>query len=463
MDKNSKIILDFVKKEQELGLFNITIDNTVVYGFLCKDLRNNFLFWDSSSVDKDRLVSKSKKKRKYSILSFLQLLWISIFRKKIDNFIYSFYRVDKVGNYYLDKFTDPLIDLSSIKDSYIIFEKSNNFIHKTPRIHSSKTVYTDYIEQRAIKYAKKNKAHFIAQHKAELDFLWGKLDLLMDKVPYSKEWAVNRILRDKFLMDFYHKFFIKHHIKRFIAPCRPVFWPHMYVCKDLKIPVFELQHGLLLEEGVSYINYLDYHFVPDYFLSFGYLYNRERYGVENCKVINIGWALSDFIHEDESITLLPYNHVLVITIDLNINVLFGFIQSLARSFPDFVFHVRLHPLAKQTEYSEKVVKENANILIQDNTINVSVELSRFEMIIGDNSTVMSEALSYGKKVGRINYKEIIPEYFCEEEKAAEWEISDFESFKQFVESPAKKPNGLNPYTKFNQLVLEEALQTFKNV
>lgn len=450
-------LTEFVSKENELGLFELTVDGIVAYGFLCRELRQKYLAYRIPSVDKDKIITKKTSGRLYTILSYLQLLRLKLLGSSIDNFVYSFFRVDKVGDFFMDKFTDPLIDSSTIGNSYIIFEKSKDFEHKSPRIHKSKTIYTDYIEQKAIRYAQKKKASFIATHKNELEQLWTKLDLLMADVPYSKEWTVVRLLRDKSMMDFYHKFFKKHNIKRFIAPCRAVFLPQMYVCKELGIPVMELQHGLLAGMGgVTYVGNKDRHFVPDYFLSFGNLYHKERYGVEQCKVVNIGWAMSDFIKNNVIRKEVLPDSVLVIACD-KLNKLFKLIDSLAKEFPTIVFDVRLHPLASMTEFANLVVENHPNVSIQDNSRNISVVLPQYKMVIGDNSTVLVEALGLDIKVGRISYEEIQPKYFCEEEKDVEWVISDCASFKNFLESKPKENKGLQFYSKYNREVLESIL------
>lgn len=457
MDERTMRLTEFVSKENELGLFELTVDGIVAYGFLCRELRQKYLAYRIPSVDKDKIITKKKSSRLYTILSYLQLLRLKFFGNSIDNFVYSFFRVDKVGDFFMDKFTDPLIDSSTIGNSYIIFEKSKDFEHKSPRIHKSKIIYTDYIEQKAIRYAQKNKASFIATHNNELEQLWTKLDLLMSDVPYSKEWTVIRLLRDKSMMDFYKKFFKKHNIKRFLAPCRAVFLPQMYVCKELGIPVMELQHGLLAGMGgVTYVGNKDRHFVPDYFLSFGDLYHKERYGVEQSKVVNIGWALSDYIKRTVPIKDLTTNCVLVISSN-KINPLFKLVGLLAQDNSSIEFHIRLHPLETMTEFANQVVENHSNVSIQDNSKNISVVLPRYKMVIGDNSTVLVEALGLGKKVGRISYGEIQPKYFCEEEKDLEWIISDCASFKTFLESMPKENKDLRFYSNYNREVLESLL------
>lgn len=458
MDKRSELLADFSNKEQGLGLFELTINGLYVYGFLCRELRKRFLEKKNSIADKDSINIVKKKSAKYVLLSFLRLLILYIFKRPIDTFVYSFYRVDKVGSVFLDKFSDPLIDFSFIKENYIMFEKSNNYEHKKPRAHHSKVVYTDYIEQKAIHYAKRNLEIYKSEHSVELGVLWEKLDALMGDVSYNKDWTVTRLLRDIWMMNFYRGFFIKHKIKRFIAPCRAAFLPHMYVCKELGIPVFELQHGYNYSmDSITCIGYYNTHFVPDYFLSYGEIKNSERYGIEQNRIVNIGWAFSDYIKEFLSSDVFSQNHVLVITNNLSINSLFKFIEILAREFPMITFGIRLHPLARMTEFAHQVVQNNKNIIIRDNSINIALELNKYQMIIGDNSTVLAEALNLGKKVGKISFESIIPLYSSEEEKNAVWEISGEASFRVFVDSAPKTGLSFKLYSPFNRKLFEETI------
>lgn len=458
MDKRSELLLAFSQKEQSLKLFDHSIDGIFVYGFLCRELRHQFLSKYDVSLDRDTIIKKKKKSVRFAIVSFFQLLLLYLKGNDIDTFIYSFYRVDRISDLYLDKFTDPLIEFSSIKDSYIIFEKSNNYQHKRPRVHSEKVVYTDFIEQQAIKFAQKNKAGFISRHYSELESLWKKLDILMDGVGYNKDWAVTRLLRDQYLMRFYDGFFTRHSIKRFLAPCRAAFLPQMYVCKDLNIPVFELQHGVNFGmDSITCIGYFNNHFVPDYFLSYGEIQHCKRYGMEHDRIVNIGWAFSDYVRNQLSSRKALPNHVLVITNNLSIHSIFKFIGLLAADFPSIAFDIRLHPLATMTEYAQQIVNNNRNVTILDNSINIAIELDKYEMVIGDNSTVLAEALNYEKKVGKVLFENMIPKYSSEEEKRAVWEISDSASFNTFVQSAHKAYSGFRVYSPFNLNLFESIL------
>lgn len=458
MDKRSELLSVFSRREQDLDLFDLTIDGYFVYGFLCRELRKRFIDVNSTTADKDTIVQPKKKTCKYVIVSFLQLMALRLFKKHIDTFIYSFYRVDRVGSLFLDKFSDPLVEFSSIKESYVIFEKSNNYVHKTPRAHNSKVVYTDYIEQKAIKYAKRNISSFVAKHRVDFELLWEKLDALMGDLSYSKEWVASRILRDISMMSFYRRFFSLHRIKRFIAPCRAVFLPHMYVCKELNIPVFELQHGVNYSmDSITCLGYGNKHFIPDYFLSYGEIQHAERYGIEPDRIVNIGWAFYDYIKGYLSSDSFNQNHVLVITNNLSINPLFRFIEILASNSPSIVFGVRLHPLARMTEFAQQVVQKNENIVLRDNSINIALELNKYQMVIGDNSTVLVEALNYGKKVGKISFESIVPVYSSEVERNAVWEISGVSSFRDFVNSHHKKGMSYKLYSPFNLVLFEQTI------
>jgi len=50
-----------------------------------------------------------------------------------------------------------------------------------------------------------------------------------------------------------------------------------------------------------------------------------------------------------------------------------------------------------------------NIFIQGNTVESTLAIMSYKFLLGENSSVLYEALSFGKKVGRINYGGLLPE------------------------------------------------------
>ena len=448
---------EFEEKEVDLGLYEIRIEGFYVYGFLRRILRALYADNGTANYMQTPVVSRKMKynRWKFIVVSFFQLLFFKISRRKTDTFIYSFFRTDKLGENYIDKFTDPYIDNSFIKESYIIFEKSKDFNHNTPRAHSSNVIYTDYIEYSGIRYANKKKNVFKKNNSTLLNVLWGKIDLLMMGVPYDKEALIIRMLRDMYMTSYYKKVLVNHSVKRMFAPCRSAILNAMYACKELAIPVYEIQHGGAAA-GISYSGAQNYYFTPDYFYSYGDLDNKEMWSIAPNRIFNIGWALPRYI---DKIPPIDYGKksVLVITNPVRTDRILDVIKELALLNPETSFYIRLHPIEKLSKFSADIIENTNNISIQDNTINISVVLRSFDYVVGETSTVLLEALSLGKKVGRLHYEGLKPEYMKDDEKDYEWMITDNISFVSFINdlSLIKYPHGL--YSDFNQQLFEDTL------
>ena len=123
------------------------MDGYFIHGALAEMLRIKFL----ESKGFKQMTNRHGCSLKYIIRNFfLSLLsFVNLFFKKqsYDYFIYSFPRVEKIGDKYVDKFTDPIIDYTGLsKRKYIIFERSRGGIHYTPRTHNDHLIYTDAVD-----------------------------------------------------------------------------------------------------------------------------------------------------------------------------------------------------------------------------------------------------------------------------------------------------------------------------
>ena len=67
--------------------------------------------------------------------SYKQFRWLKHQQTEIENIIFAFPRLYKIQDSYVDKFTDPLIELSDLKRSYTIFQRYHSGQHHEPRIH----------------------------------------------------------------------------------------------------------------------------------------------------------------------------------------------------------------------------------------------------------------------------------------------------------------------------------------
>ena len=144
---SDELIKDICTKEIRSGCYNHTINGIAIYNYVQRFLRKQKCR-EYGFIAKNKAGRIDNKIRTITLIrSSYQLFSLLLLKKDIRNFIYAFPRVDEVYGIYLDKFTDPVIDNSIIKDQgYVIFEKGKNYTHLTPREHSDKVIYCDAIE-----------------------------------------------------------------------------------------------------------------------------------------------------------------------------------------------------------------------------------------------------------------------------------------------------------------------------
>lgn len=101
--------------------------------------------------------------------------------------------------------------------------------------------------------------------------------------------------------------------------------------------------------------------------------------------------------------------------------------------------------------------QHQNIHIDDNTQNILVTLNQFKHIIGENSIVLYEALSYGKKVGRLYMNGLAPKNLDKEDSAYFWRIEDADSFKEFIDASPEAKKQRKIYSKFDRNLFEDLI------
>ena len=84
---------------------------------------------------------------------------------------------------------------------------------------------------------------------------------------------------------------------------------------------------------------------------------------------------------------------------------------------------------------------------------------RFTNIIGENSTVLYEALSMGKKVAKLEMKGLIPLYLKKEDQKLFHIIKDNDDFIEFMNSPIPSKPNINIYSKYKEDVFNMILNS----
>ena len=216
------------------------------------------------------------------------------------------------------------------------------------------------------------------------------------------------------------------------------------------VKIFELQHGVTYGESVLYSGFRDSTMIPDAFLSFGNNKPSDVYGMEENKIENIGWALQNYIESIYPSKQKTNKNVLVISDPEITDIIFRVVIQLATDNPDVVFEIRPHPHEIIPEDCLMSISDLVNVKIQDNKINITEVLMSYDMVIGENSTVLYEALANQKKVGRLFYEGLNPKYLEDSDRECFWEIHNQHDFEQFLKDDVSNKASKCIYSPFNK-------------
>ena len=442
------LIKNICEKESEYQIYNINIKGISLYNFIRQDLRTKYLKLHGikcmdlvSAIDIRRTLVSAF----VSMYHVLNLLFFPICRS---NVFIAFSRTDKIGSYYCDKFTDPFIDSSNIGNDYIIFEHGRGGIHHRPRLHNSNIIYSDIITIIARLISLFVSVFWRYKHKKELTSLFSSLYSIYDKEVINEKQIVRSLLYSLLYTKQYKFLLKKIGAKRIFAPVRPV--EEFIAARQLSLQCFEMQHGVTYGETVLYSGYSERMITPDFFLAFGDNDPKNVYGIEEDKIFNVGWPLSEYILRVAGTNVCNKKDILVISEPEVSEAIISVVLKLAKENPDNQFYIRPHPHEKYDEDQLHKIHSLPNINIQDNTINISVALQNFQNIIGENSTVLYEALDLHRKVGKLFFEGLHPIYLNSNDKESFWEIYSLADFSDFLEGTNINKKARNIYSRFDK-------------
>jgi len=458
-EKSQSLLKKICAEEIKKDCFNIQVDGYFIHGALAEMLRIKFL----ESKGFKQMTNRHGCSLKYIIRNFfLSLLsFVNLFFKKqsYDYFIYSFPRVEKIGDKYVDKFTDPIIDYTGLsKRKYIIFERSRGGIHYTPRTHNDHLIYTDAVDLVLNIISRIFFVLFYIIHKKDIDKYWCCLLCVYGEV-VSKN-VIKRLVLHKILYVKFYCYILKRlKIKKLISVSRNTFSVIMYASKELGIPVYELQHGITYAETTEYSGYRHPKYTPDKFLAFGNNSPNDVYGIDVDKIINIGWALNLYIEgiKDKRMQGVKSTDVLIISDPTITEEMLDVTCKLSQYYPDVCFYFRPHPMEIINDKHLEIIKSISNIKLQDRTVNICVVLHNFINVIGQNSTVLYEALSMGKKVGKLFMSGLSSDYLNEDDKKCFFEIHREEDLLLMMKSNCSDRKSKKIYSLFRPELFEQLM------
>lgn len=337
------------------------------------------------------------------IISFFQMLLIIFRRKHYDNIIFPHPRLFKVGDKYIERLSDPLIEYSNIKESYILFERWQNGVHHKPRMHSDKCIYWDFVPFVSIIISKLFGNLIVKKYNSQIS------ELLSE---YSQEFEITSEMKSIIRYDL-SCFIISYKIaspiikacsarRIFLAP-RTTFNYAIALGKQKGLTVYELQHGIAL--GESTLDSGKYHRVidPDYYLVFGEDNISNYLGIPIDRIINIGYAYGEYVKNLQKETPKLQNRVLVVSEPHITTPLLRTVQIFAEMYPDWDFDFRCHPQEALKKEHKDIINNHNNLHEVANIEESFSTINKYPVVIGENSSVLFEALFLGKKVGRINF------------------------------------------------------------
>lgn len=437
-------------EEDRSNCYEAKIHGISAYTLLRQEFRKKMLA--SSGCETLQLKGSFRKSSVIPILlsslkSLYQMIQLLIMGKNFPIVFLPFPRIEKINGVFVEKFTDPLIDIAAIEVPYIILETGRMGVHQKPRAHEEKVVNIDFIRFFAKLLSQIDYVWFKNKYRKELLTLMKSLNVL-SKAEVKKNTIIKQLLSQYVEVNLYKFLFKRLRTTSVIAPTRP---QEPFIAAHLvKASVFELQHGITYDETVLYSGYRDPLLVPDRFLAFGNNKPSNVYGIDERCIVNIGFALMDYINQNSLTENEGKISVLVVSDPEITNVITDVVAKLAHDNPHITFAFRPHPHEIISEENMRKFINLSNVYIQDNKINIIEVLLTFNLVIGENSTVLYEALSMNKKVGKLFYKGLDPKYLVEEDKESFWEIKNQNDFKRFLNEDISTKKSKCIYSKFDK-------------
>ena len=392
---------DYLQKEFEIS----GLDEEKVYGVPIWRLARNQFRW---RIRDSRPFTVSPNIKLWDVAinflrSFFALVKLAIIGKKVTALLFPHPRLFYVNGQYIERLSDPLIDVSGIKD-YLILERNQNGTHKRPRYHQSHVVYLDFIDVSVRLISFIAKPYIARKYKKQIDSLYEKLNdgFHLNDENY-KTFFANVI--SNFLLS---RWFIRPIIRKlnpkvvFFAP-RGTFDYATSLCRQYGATTIELQHGIVIDESDLYTtNEYSPEYDPDYFFVFGSSNIGLQYGMPIERVLNIGFPFKNYIKSLGGKTY-SLNVALVASEPELTDKLIAILKDIVNHYPQYEFHIRCHPQERFSEKQYESISDCPQIQVVDNRIESFCALSQYEVIIGEISSVLFEAMSLGKRVGRLNY------------------------------------------------------------
>lgn len=390
---------DYLEKERTIkGLDDILVDGVPLWRIVRTQFRWRYLESPSITINPVINVSKLVLNNLKSLFGLIKLR----FGGTVSNVFFPHPRLFYVNDLYLERLSDPLIDCSGIANDYVILERHQNGEHKSPRYHKDKVYYLDIIDTLTRFGGIIFRFYFTKKYHKEVESLLEKLSIGFSIKKAEYRPMFNAILTDYKLQGMLIKPVLNGLCPKrvFLAP-RVTFYHVIEYCKKHNIKTIELEHGITVGETILYSGGYCSLIDPDYFFVFGKSNIGEQFYMPIEKVKNIGFPYKEYI---KSMDLKPYdaNTVLVASEPEISEKIVCALEYISHSYPQCEFHIRCHPQEKMDDDLLARIEKMPNVKIVSNSIESFCALSQYTNVMSENSSVLYEAMSLGKKVARLN-------------------------------------------------------------
>lgn len=408
-----EILEEFIKKEDELGLNDVQYMKIPLWRlfrseYRIKYVKDHLKEYTFQSAQRETVLWLWYSV-KYFILSAFGITKLFICKKRYDNIVFSFPRLQKLNdNLYIDKFTDPVIDRTNIRKSVCVFQFINRKICKGNRWEENRVMRMEFVVYFSVFLSLFLWPIIAFFTRKEIKKLYNRVNCIfcLGITEYIKWYIkISFFMCEVYLYRFIFK---KTKCKKVYVVNRMVCLPQIVAAHQCGLLALEFQHGVTMGNTVLYSGHYDAVADPDYFLTFGEVWKGRQFTIPLDRIVNIGWAYKDVINKLPLKDAFHENTCLVISSPEISGKLVDTILLLAREYSSVVFHIRCHPQESLPAKALEEIEVTPNVQVADNKIDSFMALRTYSYVVGENSSVLFEALSMGKKVARLYFNGFNP-------------------------------------------------------
>lgn len=395
--EESALLERLYSKEKELKLDSITIKGVPLWRIVRYYSRLHYL-----SIHAGYVATSSNQKvvgpRRIKLFSGY---WKYLSQKEL-NVLFTFNRLVMYKGQYFDKLLDPVVEESFLKNANYLIADSPYYTGNYSRMHKDHTVSNERrtLSMQILLHSFKILSPLICKKSVSLVFNMAKEAFELPDSFIKKYYESVAV----FLAEYYYYLFWFRLLKprRVLLVFRAGYFGQIAACKQLSIPVAEFQHGITLDRTVSYTGDYDCRIDPDYFLTFGSYWKSDSFGMTDERTICVGWAYSQLMSRILENCMKIDGTVLAISSPEISDMLLDAISQLSHWNPHIKIHIRLHPSERYNDSQNEKLNTIPNAEVVDNSNDSAAVLPLYNYVVGENSSVLYEALSLGCRVGLLN-------------------------------------------------------------